>query len=71
MTLYSGDEFYDDDVTSGTFDDELDCTWCGGDGIEEDCPNPLECAGPHDKWGNGCPCGPCGGTGLRSKQTVF
>ena len=49
----------------------LDCTWCGGDGIEEQCINPLECFGPHDKLGGGCPCGACGGTGLRSKQTVF
>lgn len=49
---------------------ELDCTWCGGEGTQ-DCDDPLGCPGPHDKWGNGCPCGACRGTGLRSQQTVF
>jgi hypothetical protein len=93
--LYAGDEFYDDDVTSGPIeadvpaegpvptavqnawnashddDDELDCTWCAGDGAMDQCDDPLGCPGPHDKWGGGCPCRACAGSGLRSKQMVF
>lgn len=79
MTVYAGDEFYDDDVTSGLLDDygdpdELDCTWCGGEGVST-CDDPLGCPGPHIGGspfvGGECPCRPCKGTGRRSEQTVF
>lgn len=66
--MYSGDEFYGDDVTSGVFDDEMDCTWCCGEGLTE-CDDPIQCTRPHyEGW---CECSACYGTGLRSKQTVF
>lgn len=68
MTMYSGDEFYGDDVTSG-FDDELDCTWCAGEG-EAECLDPIGCTVPH-AWNEPCICTACRGTGLRSNQTVF
>lgn len=45
-------------------DEDLDCTWCGGEGMEEN-PDPL--------WYDGdyIPCTACAGTGKRSHQTVF
>jgi DnaJ-class molecular chaperone len=48
------------------YDDELDCTWCGGEGEEEN----------DDPFWYGfdvefIPCGACNGTGLRKHQTVF
>lgn len=51
------------------YDDELDCTWCAGTG-ESECLDPIGCTLPH-AWNEPCECGACGGTGLRSKQTVF
>jgi DnaJ-class molecular chaperone len=65
--MYAGDEFYDDDVTSG-LDDEDDCTWCQGEGWES-CDDPIQCFARHI-WDEH-PCTACAGTGLRSKQTVF
>jgi hypothetical protein len=62
------DEFYDYDVTSG---DDLDCTWCAGEGVRDQCDDPLGCPGPHDRFGGGCPCRSCSGTGRRDMQTVF
>jgi hypothetical protein len=48
--------------------DEQDCSWCSGDGYAE-CDDPLQCCARHV---NGmCPCGACGGTGLRKNQVVF
>jgi hypothetical protein len=61
MTLYSGDELYDDDVTSGPlsavdrvaprlgwveWSEDDDCTWCGGEGYVE-CDDPIQCTRPH------------------------
>jgi hypothetical protein len=44
------------------------CTMCGGEGWG-DCDDPLQCCSEHKyDW---CPCGACGGTGLRSMQRVF
>lgn len=55
-----------DDFDDFDYDDELDCTWCGGEGVEEN-DDPL--------WYGFdvafIPCGACGGTGLRKHQTVF
>jgi hypothetical protein len=69
--MLAGDEFYDDDVTSGIDEDEVDCSWCAGEGAQDQCDDPLGCPGPHDRYGGGCPCRACAGTGLRSRQTVF
>jgi hypothetical protein len=44
--------------------DELPCTWCGGECIEEN-PDPLWYDGDYIQ------CTACGGTGLRKHQTVF
>lgn len=52
-------------------DDDPGCSWCLGEGVQEDCDDPLGCAGPHESFGHGCPCRSCNGTGLRSQQTVF
>lgn len=52
-------DFYDDD-------DELECTWCGGEGIQEN-DDPLW-YGFDRGW---IPCECCNGTGLRKHQTVF
>lgn len=53
-----------DDDWLDEFGDELDCTWCGGDGWQEN-DDPL--------WYDGdiIPCQACDGTGLRKHQTVF
>lgn len=53
-------DVYDD------YDDELDCTWCGGEGIQEN-DDPLWYGFDRD-W---IPCQCCDGTGLRSRQTIF
>jgi hypothetical protein len=67
MSLLAPREWDDD----GFDDEDLDCTWCGGDGLTE-CDDPLGCPGPHiGGWGGYCECRPCSGTGLRSKQTVW
>ena len=47
-------------------DDELACTWCGGDGVQEN-DDPLW-HGFDTDW---IPCECCGGTGLRKHQTIF
>lgn len=52
-------DFYDDD-------DELECTWCGGEGIQDN-DDPLWHGFDRD-W---IPCECCNGTGLRKYQTVF
>jgi len=54
---------YDD--IDDDYGDEWACTWCGGDGINED-PNWDEWDGKHYP-----PCSCCAGTGLRKHQTVF
>lgn len=48
------------------FDDELDCTWCGGEGIQDN-DDPLWHGFDKD-W---IPCECCAGTGLRKHQTIF
>lgn len=52
------EEFYEDP-------DELPCTWCGGEGWQEN-DDPLW-YGDADE----VPCTACSGTGLRKNQTVF
>jgi hypothetical protein len=59
--MMSGDEFYDDDVTSGVRIEK--CRACDGDGwTAEHAPS---CGG--DCWEFGCPvqvqCSACGGSG--------
>lgn len=54
------------DYDESAYEQELACTWCGGEGICDDGADPL---------GN-CPdephrCHACNGSGDRSKQTVF
>lgn len=51
------------------YDDEVDCTWCAGEGTAE-CLDPLGCTMPHP-FGGECICTACRGTGQRSEQTVF
>ena len=61
-------EFYDYYLDEEDYwdDDELECTWCGGDGVQEN-DDPLWYGFDTD-W---IPCECCGGTGLRSHQTIF
>jgi hypothetical protein len=62
---YDGDGW---DLPDDDYDDEWECTWCGGDCYTE-CDDPIQCCRRHV---NGmCPCGACGGTGLRKNQAVF
>lgn len=51
------------------YDDDRDCYWCAGDGWQE-CPDPIECTSPHNKWGE-CRCGSCGGSGLAKDMTIW
>lgn len=53
----------DDDYLDA--DDYAECTWCGGEGLEE-CDDPGWCAP-----GELVPCTACNGKGLRKHQTVF
>lgn len=46
-------------------EDELDCTWCGGTGMQEN-DDPLWYGDVFE-----VPCEACNGTGLRKHQTVF
>lgn len=46
--------------------EELDCTWCDGEGDQEN-DDPLWYGFEVDF----VPCSACGGTGLRSRQTIF
>lgn len=47
-------------------DDELECTWCGGTGMQEN-DDPLW----HGFDVYEIPCECCDGTGLRSHQRIF
>lgn len=66
----SGHVYYDngtlDDFSGPDFDDERDCTHCGGEGTCDEGSDPL---------GN-CPedphrCHACAGSGRRADQTIF
>lgn len=51
------------------WDDEPDCSFCGGDAVQE-CDDPIQCCDP------GCdgeigPCQACNGTGLAKHQVVW
>jgi hypothetical protein len=63
-----------DDQTDFLDPDDLDCTWCGGEGFST-CDDPLGCPGPHIGGpalaGGECACRPCNGTGRRSEQWLF
>jgi hypothetical protein len=63
---YDGDgwDYPDDDCDL----DELDCSRCGGDAYVE-CDDPIQCCARHVD--GMCPCGACGGTGLRKNQVIF
>lgn len=56
----------EDDDEDFDYDDELDCTWCGGEGIQEN-DDPFWYGFDVDM----IPCQCCAGTGLRSHQTIF
>jgi hypothetical protein len=58
----SMDEDREDDV-------ERDCSHCGGDAWVE-CPDPIQCTYPHNRFGE-CPCAACGGSGLAKDQTIW
>lgn len=58
IEIEEDDEYYDDS-------DELACTWCGGDGMQEN-DDPLWHGDVYE-----IPCECCSGTGLRKHQTVF
>lgn len=61
IRVYEPDE--DDDYFD---DDELECTWCGGEGMQEN-DDPLW----HGFDVDFIPCECCNGTGLRKHQTIF
>ena len=60
-------EWWDeDDPEYDDYDQDDDpCTWCGGEGVQEN-DDPLW-YGDKDE----IPCRCCDGTGLRSHQTIF
>jgi DnaJ-class molecular chaperone len=64
--LMTGGDPIPEEVWDEFFDDELECTWCGGDGVQEN-DDPLW-YGFDDDW---IPCECCNGTGLRKHQTIF
>lgn len=47
-------------------EDELECTWCAGTGMQEN-DDPLWYGFDRDE----IPCECCNGTGLRKHQTIF
>ena len=63
-TVYSSPGSEPDDI----WDDEPDCSWCGGDGWEE-CDDPIQCTYRHDWREHPCPA--CGGSGLAKDQTLW
>jgi len=54
------------DAIDDEYDDEWYCTWCGGDGMQEN-DDPLWYGSDADFIS--CEC--CNGTGLRKHQTIF
>jgi len=63
MQEHEGFEEYDDYFDD---DDEWECTWCGGEGFDDD-PNWGDWVDEHGL----APCKACNGTGLRKHQTLF
>lgn len=55
-------DFDDEDWAS----EDLECTWCGGERIEDN--DDPEWYGYHRDW---ISCRACAGTGLRKHQTIF
>lgn len=51
------------------YDEEPDCTWCGGEGYD-DCDDPIQCFRKHTPGGL-CPCGACGGSGRGKDQVIW
>lgn len=51
------------------YDEDPDCTICGGEGYDE-CHDPIQCCQSHTA-GDLCPCKGCGGTGLAKDQTIW
>lgn len=51
------------------YDDDLDCTLCGGEGYEE-CGDPIQCGRRHTP-GGWCPCTGCGGSGRAEDQVIW
>jgi DnaJ-class molecular chaperone len=64
MILMTGGDPIPDDYWE--YDEELDCTWCGGEGLMAN-DDPLWYGFDVDE----VPCTACKGTGLRKHQTVF
>jgi DnaJ-class molecular chaperone len=64
--LVTGGDPIPDDAWDDYYDDELDCTWCCGEGFMEN-DDPLWYGFDVDY----VPCTACNGTGLRKHQTVF
>jgi hypothetical protein len=56
-----------DDSDDDYYDDDPNCTWCGGEPWAQECSNPLEC------WcgGNKGHCSACNDTGLAKYQTIW
>jgi hypothetical protein len=52
-----------------TYDDDPDCSFCGGDG-EEECADPIQCFTPrcNGEW-HQCPA--CRGSGLARDQRIW
>jgi DnaJ-class molecular chaperone len=59
-------DWFEQDDFDDDYDDELECTWCGGEGWQEN-DDPLWYGFDVD-W---IPCQCCAGTGLRKHQTIF
>jgi len=58
-----------DECWCDMYDPEAECSWCGGEGIN-DCTDGLECFDP-DCDGDMCRCGSCNGSGLAKDQRVW
>lgn len=52
---------YEDDLADLYGDDTPECTWCGGEGIDE-CDDPIQCMDPACN-GEMCTCRGCDGRG--------
>jgi DnaJ-class molecular chaperone len=69
MSIPGYDGPYDEPPDEADYEEDKEwaCTWCGGDGVQDN-DDPLWYGFDTAWW---IPCEYCGGTGLRKHQTIF
>jgi len=66
VSIVDDTQWWDDDDPEFYEDEDAPCSWCGGEGMQDN-DDPLWYGFDKDM----IPCRCCDGTGLRSHQTIF